>query len=332
MKNLIPFLVFIAFVLQGCHFSTSEVTRGYQIDNATRTEINSLDIKVYQDMQLGDFEAFNTLIAPSLKKELSYDGNRQTWSNLGQILQHKSYRMYDEINITSLIPGYNLKVNSLDSTDNSVITLTTTCRETEISFLMLEDSVSQFLMAAIYGKYNGKWLLSGFSIGCYSYFGKTAPAYYSLARKYYERGDLVDAVVNIAMCSRCLHPCKTIVTYKKATAINRFTDKLINDTKAKYGFPFTLNNIKSKPVISGIEPERLGAELVPEIDYMSGTNIKDTTRLRKENEEVQKSVGELFQGVKDNNAHILYRVSCLLPTEEHRTHTYNFVETTGKGH
>ena len=332
MKNLIRLLILIAFALEGCKFNTSEVIRGSKIDDATLTEINNLDVKVFQDMQLSDYDAFSKLIAASLKKEMGEKGNMEVWKNLARVLAHKSYRMYDEINVSSLVPGYNLRVHSFDTSDNAIISLTTTCRETEISFLMLEDSVSQFLLAAVYGKYNGKWLLSGFSLGCYSYLGRTAPAYYNRAKQFYEQGDLVDAVVNISMCSTCLHPCQTLLKYKKAATMEKLTEQIIDDAKAKYHFPFKLENIKSAPMISGVQPERLGHEVVPEIDYSTKIKISDTLALRQENKEVQKSVGALFQGIKDSNMHIFYRVSCPSPANDPLPNLYNFVETTGSQH
>ena len=326
MKCLTLFLLIAALAIQGCNFNRGEVVHGDQIDQATRTEINNLDVAVFQSIQLEDYDAFSKLIAPSLKKELADAGNKEAWKSIGQILEHKSYRQYDEINVNSLLPNYHFSTALGDST-NVVVSMNTTSRETEISFLMVEDSISQFLMAAIYGKYSDKWLLSGFSIGCYSYLGKSAQAYYRQAKQFYERGDLVDAVVNVSMCARCSHPCKTIVKYKNATAMERLTDKIITDAQAKYHFPITLNSIKTKPVISGIEPHHMGGELLPEIDYLS-LKISDTLALKKENEEVQKAVTQLFQGVKENNAHIYYHVSGALPGKDKQTHFYNFIEAT----
>ena len=327
MKRALPYLLLLLLALQSCSLNPTEVTRSSQIDDITLGEINDLDMKIFSAVKGGDFNAFSQMITTELKGKFPGGASDGKWREFTEIFAHRSFRAYDEVHISSMMPGYHLAVTSLRDTSQYTLSFLTTAREMDISSLVLDDGLTQFLFTALYEKRGGKWLLNGMYTNAYSLLGKTAPEYYSQAKELYGQNDLIDAANAMLICQRCLHPFDTFIRYNKQREIERFGKKLLGETNEKYPMPYVLIGLTNHPVILGVQPQQVKGELFVQINYVSKIKLTDSINLKKENKEIQAAIGTLFQGIKQHNKHIYYRAFNEVPNEHNTPSSYGFLET-----
>lgn len=179
-------------------------------------------------------------------------------------------------------------------------------KENYIAFLIIpKEKANQWLITAIYGKYNYGWKLNKIDIGLYAINGKSAPELYKLAKAQFAKGYWVDAAQNMIAAQRCFHP-NGQWQYAKENAMNQFFYDTQSKAGTKYHFPFTISEVASKPKVFRITTEDTDDGTFPMIDYVSAININDTTALKKENTAIKKVIGKYFAGVDKDKKYVLY--------------------------
>lgn len=186
------------------------------------------------------------------------------------------------------------------------------------------------MIIAVYGKYGSDWKLNIIQFGAYAIAGYTASDYYDTAQKLRNSGDIVDAADMIITASQIANPGGPYFKYKNEDEMKNFYAKVIKEANTVYKFPITVSEIKTKPVIFGVNPQFIGEKgregIYPIINYKTNIQLTDTAALRLENNYLQKNIAGIFNGIVKNNNHILYQAFDQLPGGGKPMHRYGFVQ------
>lgn len=242
-----------------------------------------------------------------------------------------SYRILDQYNVHNSTTGIGNTLPSGISGDNDyVINYQALNKEMYVSLLLPNGLDNELLITAIYGNYDNQWKLNILQFGQYSLFKKTAPDYYKLAKESYNKSYLIDAVNYAGLSRQCLRPANDFFQYQKEKEINEFYDKVMKEVNTKFTFPLTLDNIETKPKVFRIFPEMINEGFFPMVYYLSDIDLKNTTALKIENEEVKKEVGRLFTGIDKDKKFVFYWAFKEIPDGKKLVQHYGFIDKRTK--
>jgi len=325
--NIKTFLtVFIVLIIQGCNFSTSNFEKDQSIDTSLRQEIKTLNNKLFSGITSNNFGTIQPIMSPGLLEKFNSDSNK--FINQISILKFNSYNILDEYFVQASSAGTSVTVLSGNDDDNHyAFTFECVNKDSYVSLLLLNSTDNQFLLAAVYGKYQNEWKLNILKLGQYSCFGKTALDYYHLAKSDYKKMYLIDAADDISISEACLQPAGTLLHFIKEKEISDFRDSVLREANIKYELPLTLANIDSRPKVFRIFPQRTQEGFSPTVYYTTVINLDDTIALKLENQKIRKDVDSIFTGIDKDKKFISYGAFNKLPDEQGRGHGYGFIDT-----
>ena len=139
-------------------------------------------------------------------------------------------------------------------------------------------------------------------------------------------GDLMDAVNIMSVANHCATPGGPFLKYNEADHMKDYADTLNFKTMQKYPFPYTVEQMKSKPQIFNLHLEMIKNELVPMVIYQTTIYLKDTNALKVENDEMHKKIGSIFTGMDKNNKVIYYRTYNEKPNGQNSPNYFAFIK------
>jgi hypothetical protein len=179
--------------------------------------------------------------------------------------------------------------------------------ESYISMLLHDEDDGQLLITCIFLKVKDQWKLNAFRIGRYSFFGNTAIDIYNQAKNAYEKGDVMDAANLITLAKQPLTPAFQFFQYNKDREIRAFAVKVLNEIDTTFRFPNMIGELKTEPTLYNIRPLPMMEGIFPVVTYGTKINLADTVAVKKENDELQKLIGQLFPGIEKNNKFIFFQ-------------------------
>lgn len=326
MTTKTTFIFLALFIPLSCNISTSKFEKDQSIDAAIRQEIRPLNDKLFNSITNNDFVIVQSLMSPGLLEKFISDSNKF----ISQIhnLKVDSYNLLDEYLIQASTDGSSVTLLSGNNDENDyAFTFECVNKNSYVSLLLLNNFGNQFLLAAVYGKYKNEWKLNILKLGQYSFFGKTSPDYYRLAKSNYKKMYLIDGVNNISLSNACLQPAGTLWHFIKEPEIADFRDSLLKEANTKYQFPVTLANIESKPKVFRIYPQVIKEGFFPMVYYLTDINLKDTVALKLENKKIRKEVGNIFTGIDKDKGFIFYWAFNEMPEGQKEVEHYGFIDT-----
>jgi len=217
-------------------------------------------------------------------------------------------------------------ISGLDGDNNYIISYTARNEEMFTSVLLANDGIDEFLILNIYGKYPDGWKLNILQIGQYTANGKTAPELYQKAKNQKEKGFILDAALNMYLCTQILNPAGSYWQYKIEKEMQDFYDDIVSLTSNTYQFPIIIDDIPSKPEILNIAPQSMYEGTFPMIHYLSKIPLEDTASLRIENDEIHALIGEYFKGIDSDKEYLIYKAWNKIPDGVNPETNYGFVK------
>ncbi len=289
-------------------------------------ELRLLNDKLFNGLKHNDTSVVKGMMSDKLLEKNGKDMDQMV-SHISSILETDSYRILEESNVKNSTEGLNNTIPAkLPDGSEYVISYQALNKEMYASLLLTNGPENELMILAIYGKYGDQWKLNILQLGQYSIHRKTAPYYYELAKKSYEKSYLVDAVNYISLAIQCLKPGNEYWTYKKDKEINSFYEKIKKEANSKYQFPLTLSEIRSKPKIFQIYPQVVNEGVFPAVCYLSSINLKDTVSLKNENEKIKIEVGKLFKGIDKDKKFVFYFAVNEIPEGNNSGIRYGFID------
>lgn len=319
-------ILLTALIFQNCNLSTSKFEKDQSIDAATRQEIKTLNDKLFQGITKNDLTTVQSLLSPGLLEKFGNDTNKLI--NLISSKQISNYSILDEYSVQASASKINIVLPSGNTQDNDYIfTFQSPNKDSYVSLLLLNNFNNQFLLAAIYGKYDNEWKLNILKFGEYSFMGKTAYNYFTIAKERAKKSCLIDAVNNILVSIDLLQPSGSYLQFINEKEIKEFGDSLLQQVNNKYKFPMTLSNIETKPQVFRIFPQVMEDGFFPMVYYRTDINLKDTISLKLENLKIRKVVDSIFTGIDKDKKFIFYWAFNEMPDGKKLLDRYGFVDS-----
>ncbi len=304
-------------LLQSCKNKESGAWVNDNIDNDIRTQISSLNKKLFKGIMSNDTDAVLSLLSPQLLKRAKK--NIDTLVVRSSISYNaKEYTVLDEYYTKSIYPN---RLDTLTSNKGNVqdyvLNFHAVNKEAYASLLISKDLPVNCILFVLYGKYGSTWKINSLQIGQYSINNKTAPDYYKDAMAQYNSGNLVDAVNLMGITAQLAAPLGSYFQYKLEDTMKTACNKVLIDADLKYQLPFIVDLVSTKPQLFSIGPkiveEANHGSIYPLIKYKSAIKLTDTVTLKAENTALQKVIGTVFKGIDQNKNYIFYQAYDQIP-------------------
>jgi hypothetical protein len=173
------------------------------------------------------------------------------------------------------------------------------------AFLLPEGNDDQWVITAMYAKFNYGWKLTELNINPYKLEGKTSPELYIKAKQEHAQKRLVDAINTMDVASKCFLP-NGMWRYKIGEEMGAYSAKLTTEFYNKYQFPIVLRAVPTKPRVFKILTQAVDNKYYPQIWYQSSINLNDTAAVRKENDQIKKVIDQQFDGLSQHKKYVFY--------------------------
>ena len=78
--------------------------------------------------------------------------------------------------------------------------------------------------------------------------------------------------------------------------------------------------------VYSVEPQGYIDDFYPRVKYLSTINISDTISLKEENKLLQNKIGEVFNGIIENNKYIIYTAVNKIPEPDEAVPSFTFIQ------
>ena len=198
-------------------------------------------------------------------------------------------------------------------------------KEMFTSLLVVSVEESEFILANIYGKYSGEWKLNILNFGQYKMYGETAPEIYISAREKYKDGSLINALLEMMLCSALANPVGKYWEYKNDKEMKDFFEQITNELDSQFSFPLTITSVFTKPQILSIVNQPIDEGIFTLVNYQTSIDLKDTVNTRIENNKIHSEIENIFPGINDKK-YTFYRAWNKIPSEQNPQNSYGFVK------
>lgn len=321
--TLLGFLLIIS-LLQSCESDEPGSWKNAAIKASKREEFHKLNDNLFAALKANKPEDVKNMMS---KEFLEGDPVDRTVELCSIYSKQGGYKVLDEYYINDAGEPGSLTINA-DAKGPDAYTLKynqSTTQGNYIAFLIPDSGPEKWLITAIYGKYNYGWKLNKLDVGQYAVNGKNAPELYKQAKEKYAKSYWIDAVNDMAAAEKCFRPSGQW-QYAKENEMSRFFYTVVQQVNEKYTFPFTINQVASKPKIFRILTENRPEGTFPMIYYLSSISINDTVGLKKENQQIQKVIGKVLPGIDKDKKYVLYSAFNGLPGGHKVLQHYDFTE------
>lgn len=308
-KVIIFYCISLILFIQSCRFN--DVKYDVYIDNEIREKIHNLNLEFIDNMTNKNTEKVRQMCSIDLLNA-SDDSLDNFISTINSDYKINKLNIIAEYYVkSSKISQGELIYANFNNPVNFTIYLPRIRKEMFITAILFEDSIKEQVLVMSYGKYDEEWKIINFQFGNYSYYNKNALDWFSESKKLFKKNYLLDASLRIVYAGNCLRPASSCWTYNSEKEIVEYSKYLADEYSKKYIFPIEINSIKSNPIIEKINYKFSTLSFCPEIVYKTNINIQDTVKLKEENIEIQKNIGNIFYGIEINNDLIYYKVTNL---------------------
>ncbi|AMR31692.1 hypothetical protein A0256_09790 [Mucilaginibacter sp. PAMC 26640] len=321
--HLSPLYLVLLVFATGC---SNEIGswRNDQIKASKRDDLHELNNKVFNYIKAGDTKGMEGLLSKELLTSNSIDA---AVKNIGHRMTTDTFAKSDEYyTINKYIERDSIKGQA---TGDNAYKLIYHAYAQEMYMVFYtptgKDVQNKIMVTAIYANYEYGWKLSFLEFQPYTLNGKTAPELFKLAKSYYSKHYLMDALSYANMANSTLRP-SAIWLYNIDGDVLSFRNKLQEEADKKYKFPVVLADLPGKPRILGIFNKMTNEGNFPIVSYQTKISLKDTAAVRKENIQMRKVISVLIPGLEKNNKYIYYQSYNELPNYNAQVYHFDLMD------
>ena len=324
MKKYLIFFALAVIALQGCHANISTIQKMEHIDPAIKSEIATLNTKIFNALTNKQESVFLALLSDSLRSLKSQEKDTTFFPQLCA-LSKLPKRVFEEYLASSSTTGTAFSLKDGMGDYAYTFTIFPVTKSTYVSMFILGDSGTQFMLTLTYGKVNNMWKLNVVRAGQYALCFKSAPDYYNEALNYYNKGNLLDAANTIELCKKCETPGQISLTYDLQKKMDEAAKKILGETNRKYPMPYDLPRVAGTPKLYNILYGLIDKTLVPWVVYQTNVDFTDSAALKQQYEGVRKYVRNTFPDFYKNHEVITFKCYNNMPQKgklEPRSHEF----------
>lgn len=298
--------------------------RNDQIKGGKRDDLHQLNDKVFNYIKAGDTKGMEGLLSKELLASNNIDA---AVKNIGHRMTIDTFTKADEYyTVNKYIARDSIKGQAAGDNAYQLVYHAYAQEMYMVFYTQAAKNVqNKIMVTAIYANYDYGWKLSFLEFQPYTLNGKTAPELFKLAKSYYSKHYLMDALSYTKMAYSTLRP-SAIWLYNIDGDVLSYRNKLQDEADKKYKFPIVLIDLPGKPRILGIFNKMTDEGNFPIISYQTKINLKDTAAVRKENIQMRKVISVLIPGFEKNNQYIYYQSYNELPTYSAQVYHFDMMD------
>jgi hypothetical protein len=299
-----PILLLLAAapLLQSC-WKPSGTWKNDQISSSYRSDFHDLDKQLLQALKADDNNQMQILESRELLNNGSVEKAVDVISNL---YKKSDYELGDEYYVVNKHKTLDTILNNSKNINNYNLLYYNTSREMYIAFFMPKKNLdNQWMFVAVFSKLSYGWKLTMLDMGMYKVDGKTAPELCGMAQDEYKKHYLVNAANLIQLAYSIKRPV-AIRAYSLEDTIEATYERIGEEASSKIKFPMVLNDVPTHPSIFNIFEGEFNDGYYPQVYYQSSIKLSDTVALRKENNEIMKSLPKLLPGIDKDTPWLLF--------------------------
>lgn len=326
MIQKILLFIFAVFILQSCGNGIVGIKKNDQIDQKDREEIRQLNAKLLQATQNNDVATIESMMSPQLWEGIAPD-MKPIISEVNSQAVMSNDSLLDEYEVQNKDAGV-LNTFTSGKGDNAYkFHFVSNSKSSYVSLLLVGNEINRILVTIVYGNVDGQWKINLLYYGQYALHGKTAPAFYRLAKANYEKGNLITARNYADLSQRLNDLANHMFSFSNTNEMNAFYNKVSKETDAQFHFPIRLEGVSGKPGIFSVHNKANREGLFTAVSYVSSTPLQDSVALKAEYLQVKKATVKLFKGINDNQKYVFYEAYNELPGEDGHGLHYVFLDT-----
>jgi len=324
-KFLAPifFLSVIVFLLQACSPPKPGIYVNDYIPSGQKSTFND-----HNKLLLGGLKTNSKRdLSEIMSKEMIDDHNNlKDIEVISKNIKEGEYTLLDEYYMVNTKRGNDTIEVTSKSINNHNLVYQAEEREMYMAFFGQKGVANQWMVSAMYCKYNYGWKLINLEINPYTQNGKTAAELYEFAKERYAKGYLVDAINAMAGARNCFQPFHGWV-YPDGSDMDTFYAKVLHEGNNKYNFPLIISQVPTRPGIFRIFTQTKPDGVFPMIFYTSRLKLSDAAGLKKENEAVRKVIGNIIPGINKDKKYVFYTVFNKKPNSYESVDRYEVTDT-----
>lgn len=317
-------VIILLFCMFSCKPNINKTYIGENIPKNVKSEIKALNDELFKAIQEKNTENIKELMSESLLEKSNEAIDSMLLLLFSETENVNLYNIKNDFYIENSTKNVSNTIFSglSDDYDYSFAYYALN-EETYISMIIPETSVNELLIVCFYGKYKNEWKINILQFGLYSIQKLNTIDYYKQAKEQYTKGNLIDAANSMFLSMQCLKPTN-YMQYVLESEIIDFNKTVLNEINQKYVLPYEIKDVNTKPVIINISPMQVDKGIFPLIEYKTNIPITDTVKLKIENDEIHKIIGNIFYGIDKDKKFLLYKAFSEIPDGSKPVDTYGF--------
>ena len=199
-----------------------------------------------------------------------------------------------------------------------------------LSLLSSNGNLKDPILCFGYIKTQDGWQLYTFHSGIYKVAGKTAIGWYQDAKKMYDAGWDVPAMLWMQLVESFVRPAP-FIQYENEKEIQAFFKEGAAETSKKYRFPFKATWVKDMPMIYGLDTQFDKGVLVPVVVYVTKYNLNLGMSMQEEVDAITSKLDKIIPGItKCGFGEVAYRAFSEPPLDESKDYKYRSISSRAK--
>ena len=296
------FTICLSIFLCSCGPKKPGTWHNSEIDASTRDKMHELNTQLFAGLKINATDKVESVLTNEQIQNRYHFRQIELISNRMKI---DSFALSDEYYMVNKTRGSHSINISDKGVNNHKISYDAQTPEIYIASWTSVKPGNKVLLTAFYNKTDYGWKVSDLEMEPYKVNDKTAPELYQDAKEYAKEGYMVNALNTVMMAKDCANPC-TGWSYPEFDGATEFYRAAINAANQKYKFPLVLDGVSSRPRIFRIFNKNVDNITVPAVYYITSVNVEDTAAVRRENNQIKRSINSIIPGFSTGYKYVMY--------------------------
>ena len=302
-----------------------------EISADTRAAIHRINDTLFQSMKDDRPSVMMNMFVVEGRADKNLEANvTETYKKLGDLAKGTTFSVLHEYLIdakgkgpvTITVPG--------DEGNKFIIGVESGKGALFLSLLCSNGNLKDPILCFGYIETKDGWQLYTFHSGIYKVTGKTAVGWYQDAKKMYDAGWDVPAMLWMQVVRSFIRPAP-FIQYENENEIQAFFKEGAAETSKKYRFPFKATWVKDMPMIYGLDTQFDKGSLVPVVIYVTKYNLNRGVPIQEEVDAITSKLDKVIPGItKCGGGEVAYRAFSEPPLETNKDYKYRNIPSVVK--
>jgi hypothetical protein len=298
------------------------VLQNEAIDAETRTQIQSLNLRLLNGFSANDPSAMRELFADDVLASIeSGPGLDQVFAQIRGVLADAAVTPFHDFDITLTEPQEEAIEVPAEGDRGFSLTLVPSGTRMHVSLVEAKSGFRDHLLGLVYtglGPAGDGWRLQALRVGGLRVDGKTALDWHAEARRLNEENLLVPSAMRLVVAGDLLQPVP-FMRYDEEAAVVELEQSVSRSLAESHSFPLPLAGVPGPPSVIRMEPVFRQRELLTLVSYVT-TQALDRATIENEVLEVHEALTDLFPGLCEGAERVAYRAFAEPPVDRQKNY------------